>query len=98
MIYELSELTNWLSLTVSIVTFMFCVYHYKVYKSIIIVPTLMMLCSVTYGVIDSSINDILYDITFIVVSFMLVKERIHHKDEAPCRSCDVFNKCKGIKR
>ena len=80
-----SEISNQLSLTVSIVALMFTIYHYKHYKKLIVIPFMMALSSVTYGVIDQTINDILYDITYVSVALGLVFSRV-----SSIRSC---NKC-----
>jgi len=86
---NISECTNNISFATSITALLFTIYHYKIYKNIIIVPLLMAICNATYGIIDISINNILYDITFILIIYMLIKERINHKDKNPCKSCTL---------
>ena len=72
----LSEITNQVSLTLSLVTFFFTVYHWKHFRFLIVIPFMMAISSVTYGLIDQTINDILYDITYVSVALGLVFSRV----------------------
>ena len=85
----ISEITNQVSLTLSLVTFFFTVYHWKHFKFLIVIPFMMAISSVTYGVIDQPINDILYDITNVSVAIGLVFSRV-----SGIRSC---NKCSNYR-
>lgn len=81
----MDDATNIISFAVSITTFLFVAYHYKIYRYTIIIPFFMAICSITYGMIPMWINNILYDITFIVISIMLVQSKI--------KTVDVCNTC-----
>lgn len=83
----MDDITNIISLAISVTTFLFVVYHWRAYRYTIVIPFLMAVCSLTYSVIPIWINNILYDITLIVVSIMLVRERLHYKEAIPCDSC-----------
>ena len=73
----ISQITNQASITLTLVALLFTIYHYKVYRYLIIIPLVMATATVSYGFIDQTINDILYDISFVIVSVGLVLSRIN---------------------
>jgi hypothetical protein len=89
----INELTNQASITMTIVALMFTVYHYKVYRYLIIVPLIMAIATVSYGNIPQCANDILYDVAFIVIAVGLVLSRVNLQlPHIDCLTCGKWKR------
>lgn len=98
MLSDISLFTNHIAITFSITVFIFTIYHWKVYKYLIAIPFWLCISSITYGIIDKDLNDILYDISYLTVIYYLIAGRLTIEKSKDCSHCSVDDCNKRIRK
>ena len=89
----INEITNHISITVTLVALLFTIWHIRVYRWLVIVPISMTIATVSFGLIPLCLNDILYDIVFIIFAICLILNRVVFVPlSKECYKCSHYKK------
>jgi hypothetical protein len=89
----INEITNHISITVTLVALLFTLWHIRVYRWLVIVPISMTIATVSFGLIPICLNDILYDLVFIIFAICLILNRVVFVPmDKECYKCSHYKK------
>lgn len=75
----MDEITNIIAFAVSITTLLFTIWYWRIFGLTIVIPAALALCSITYGLIPVSINNMMYDFTSALISVTLIIEKLYNR-------------------